>query len=230
MQRETVKRKLEKSLLDQGFVKVNENLLVLKKDCGHTSLFIVERGARSHQNKKAIELGISINDRFVSEQTDGLALSVFLSETGVSSREDGLAIWWDFPSEEEKAVARILKDGFNWFANFSSTQNLIAYFERGLTLGVANRPAKGGLISSIAHKIVFRQNPIESKAIRHPPVYNYYLSILYYEIGNFEKSEKFALEWFDFTKTRKLENEPERTMKHLEALNVNLSRLSARQT
>ena len=157
------------------------------------------------------------------------SLSAFLSKKGVSSREDGLAIWWDFPDEEEKALARILNDGFNWFTNFSKIQNLIAYFEKGLTLGVSNRNSKEGLISSIAKKIIFRQSPIQEKSIRHPPVYNYYLSILYFEIGEFHKSKEFALKWFDFIKTRKLENEPERTMQHLEILNMNLSSLSEKQ-
>jgi hypothetical protein len=205
-------------LLENGFIKEDKKNLSYKKKVDSLSMFIWGKKDKKFPNELLIGLGISLNDPFLTNQPEGLHLFGFLSEKGVSLPEEDSSISWKFPSEEEEIINRLRNDGFAWLNNFSDARSLIEHFENGLNLGLPNQIKKQNIMSYVADKPLFRQMPINNKVVRHPPIYNYYLSLLYYEIGDFNCSKNFATEWLNYSGSRNLVHEPDRTLRHLEKL------------
>jgi len=203
-------------LSGSGFARNGDTGVYTKED-QRVIAYLWEIRSRRNTKQIAIKAGIWIVDPFLDpiDQQKKIALAGYLTDQGIDFSEGAPATWWE-PGDESIALNALINSGVPSLLQFVQIQNLLAHFEAGLDHGVSNDQAKKERTASIAERLVFGANRFEKKGVRFPPVYNYYLSLLYYHQGIMEKSCEFASTWLNHVSSTPLSYEPERTYRQID--------------
>ena len=170
---------------------------------------------RTEKNKALIYLAVSLHDRFLQTPDYIAALVAHLRTDEVASVDEGGGRWWE-ESEAGDACATLLKHGVRWLEEYSEPRRMIDYLEGCMRDGVREeRGGPGGWGARVAERLFFRQQGLAGPSIRRPPVYNYYLALVYNEVGDFNKACQAAHKWLAHVEKSRQPGEPQRTLHQL---------------
>jgi hypothetical protein len=172
---------------------------------------IFEGSHKFDKASRAIHLGISIQDRYLSDptQTLGVALLAYLRPEGVAIAEHGATEFW--PGSEEAALETLRQYGLPWLDQYSDAHRLITYFEGNRRTGIPKPEPPTGLTPE--ERRIREEVRVITPPVRRPPISNYFLALLYDAIGDREQACKSAEAWLG--KCRGIEGEPDRTLRQL---------------
>ena len=122
--------------------------------------------------------------------------------------------WWK-ENEEEVARYSLLQYGLPWLKEFSRADRLISYLEKVLRDGISGETQAQSWTARLAERLLLRQDGVAGPQVRRPPVYHYYLSLLYNESGDQAQACANARMYLAHVKHGKIPSEPERTLRQL---------------
>lgn len=180
---------------------------------GMVSSLVYETSYGVGIRKVRMNVGVEIADPFILQQREYHTVSL----AGDVTPQDIIVQYepkpcWITP-EHESQVADLMRIVLEeWFKHWSDVGHLIAYLENPVDT-VATK------VSVTSHEVV--HNLGKPVVPRKVPNVDYLLSLLHYYAGNNKRSKHYCDKWLKFVRQTALQEEPERTMRHLDAIAEN---------
>lgn len=201
-----------------GFIdSIENNSLIYNRNIQGLRQKVWEVSNRFNNTEYFIYLGIHIIDEFDTNNTsDTISLTGNLQRDKTYFCDFQLSpVWWKC-DETELALKSYLSNGLEWFDKYSNIEQLIKYFEKDWLL-LKKSIVKNNKIQILDRLIGNRNTTV--RIVKTPPIHSYYLSLLYYSLGDNVNASKYAKLWLDYVEnTSFIANEPERTLHLLKVI------------
>ena len=204
----------KKGLHELGFRRAPEGRCTFARGEGFFRQMIWESPSRFEKGKVLIHLAVAVRDRFLRPPPYVIALVACLRADGAVIQDHGEGTWWG-ESEGEAAYAALLRHGVPWLEEYSDARRLSEYLERVLREGIRGVEPRDPVARLAARLLLPR---VAGPALRRPPVYNYFLSLIHDEAGDTAAARATAERWLVHPAHLNAPGEPERTARHLAEL------------
>jgi hypothetical protein len=157
-----------------------------------------------------INVAIQVNDPFAREQPHGAAHIVGEVTGNEIVVNYNSAPHWLKPTQKEAAFTTLRQCSVAWFIYWIDLRHVIQYLEEPVECVQT-------VLTGISEAEHIFGNRVTKP--RHIPAWDHLLSLLYYHIGNRDKSVHYTRRWLGFVQEKiVLSGEPERTLRQMKAL------------
>lgn len=189
------------------------------KNIGNIQQQIWEQSVFSDGKKILVNTSVAVADPFSSEGGNFGYLPVLmcrLAADGVVIPRSDTGVGKSWKKEESfEALDALVKYAVPWFEENDSPEKLIRNIinSESVVASEETKPTRRLLREIFSPKPEKKREEVEKQ---FSPINKFRLSLLYYHMGNVEKSCEFAQQWLKHCKVR--EGEPERTIRQLKEL------------